>query len=204
MNEINIDLENIYKWSLLNSLVLNPKKSQFLITGSKVNLLKLSKENIKITVGGEFIEYVTEAKSLGLILDAQLKFESQVAESVRNCFYRLKTLYKIRPYISEAVRITLCESLILSKLNYCDVVFGPCLLRRTEKLVQRVQNACARFCFKIPPRSHVTPYLNSSDLLKMKARRNLHLATLLFGIIKYKSPPYLFSKLEWASETNSR
>lgn len=70
--------------------------------------------------------------------------------------------------------------------------------------MQRVQNACARFCFNIPPRTHVTPFLNDSDLLKMKARRDLHLANLLFGVLKFKSPPYLFNKLKWASIDNSR
>lgn len=200
VNNINCDLSRVYQWSHSNSLVLNPKKSKFILTGSKANIGKISLEDIKIAVGGEPVEYVDEARSLGVIIDSQLKFESQVLESVRSCFYRLKMLYNIRQYLSEELRITLCESLILSKLNYCDVVFGPCLYGKTQKLLQRVQNACARFCFYIPPRSHVTPYLNSSNLLKMKARRDLHLATLLFGVIKDKSPPYLYSKLEWARD----
>lgn len=200
VNYINHDLSCVFQWSHSNSLVLNPKKSKFVLTGSKANIHKLNLEDISIVVGGEPVEYVTEAKSLGLVIDSQLKFESQVSESVRSCFYKLKVLYQIRPYLSEAVRISLCESLILSKLNYCDVVFGPCLFGKTEKLLQRVQNACARFCFHIPPRSHVTPYLNASNMLKMKARRDLHLASLLFGVIKHKCPPYLFNKLEWARE----
>ncbi|CAH2109118.1 unnamed protein product [Euphydryas editha] len=34
----------------------------------------------------------------------------------------------------------------------------------------------------------------------MERRRHLHLATFLFGIIKYKCPPYLYSKLQWAKD----
>lgn len=200
VNDINQDLAQISRWSKLNSLVLNPKKSKYMLIGTRVGLEKTACVQINIQVDGEAVEFVPEAKSLGLTLDRHLHFESHIAESVRNCFYRLKLLYKIRPYINEEVRITLCESLILSKLNYCDVVYGSCLLARTERLVQRVQNACARFCFHIPPRTHVTPYLNSSNMLKMKARRDLHLASLLFGVIGYKFPPYLFVKLVWAQE----
>lgn len=171
-----------------------------MLFGTKAGIEKLSNVQFNIHVGGEDVECVMEAKSLGLTLDRHLRFESHVTDCVRNCFYRLKSLYKIRPYLSQEIRIALCESLILSKLNYCDVVYGSCLLARTEKLVQRVQNACARFCFRIPPRTHVTPYLISSNLLRMKARRKLHLATLMFGIIKNKVPPYLFQKLKWVQE----
>lgn len=171
-----------------------------MLFGTKAGLRKLSGVQLDVAVNGECVEYVKEAKSLGLTLDSHLRFENHVADGVRNSFYRLKILYKIRSYISEDVRITLCESLVLSRLNYCDVVYGTCLLGRTEKLIQRVQNACARFCFHIPPRTHVTPFLNSSNLLKMKARRLLHLATLLFGVVSGRIPPYLYSKLKWVQD----
>lgn len=130
-------------------------------------------------------------------LDEHLTFENHVAECSRNCFYRLKLLFKIRPYLGEELRVTLCEALILSKLNYCDIVYGPCLMSKTSKLIQRVQNACARFCFHVPPRSHVTPFLDSANMMKMEARRRLHLATLLFGILDTGRPCYLYEKLVW-------
>ncbi|CAG9786786.1 unnamed protein product [Diatraea saccharalis] len=81
------------------------------------------------------------------------------------------------------------------KVNYCDTVYGPCLMSRTVRLIQRIQNACARFCFHVPPRTHVTPFLNTANLLKMEARRKLHLATLLYGVIETKRPSYLYDKL---------
>lgn len=198
VRKINTDLEQICQWSSSNSLILNPKKSKFMVFGTKKMLQKISHPNI--IINGELVERVVEAKNLGLIMDCHLRFESHIAEAVRQSLYRLKLLYKIRPYLSEDVRVMLCESLVLSRLNYCDTVYGPCLLSRTINVIQRVQNACARYCFHVPPRTHITPFLNSSSLLKMKERRDLHLATLLFGIILHKNPPYLYSKLSWASE----
>lgn len=201
--KINNDLEHIYHWSISNSLILNPRKSKFMVIGTKTVLNKIVNVNIDLLVHGEPVERVSEARNLGLTMDTHLRFEKHISEVVRQSLFRLKLLYKIRPYLSEEVRITLCESLVLSRLNYCDTVYGPCLLSRTEKLIQRVQNACARFCFNIPPRNHVTPFLNSFNMLKMKARRELHLATLLFGITHNKTPFYLFSKLKSAKD-NSR
>lgn len=145
------------------------------------------------------IERVYETSNLGLLMDSNLRFEKHVANSIQNCFYKLKVLYRIRPYLKEDLRIQLVESLVLSRLNYMDTVFGPRLLARTQTIIQRVQNACARFCFDIPPRARVSPYLNKHSILKMKHRRKLHLACLLFGIIKYKQPSYLYEKLSWMS-----
>lgn len=203
ISKITADLNNIVTWSKKNNLILNPLKTKYLIFGSKHKLVKLP-QPINIFLMDEPINRVYEARNLGLLIDSDLRFEKHVTDSVQNCFYRLKVLYKIRLYLSEELRIQLIESLVLSKLNYSDAVFGPRLLKRTQRLIQRVQNACARFCFSIPPRAHVTPFLNQHCILRMKARRKLHLATLLFGVIKFGAPSYLYDKLIWFKEDSRR
>ncbi|XP_073955688.1 uncharacterized protein [Choristoneura fumiferana] len=131
-------------------------------------------------------------------MDGKLSFENHIVKVVSNCFYRLKVLYNIRDYLSVNLRVDLCESLILSRLNYCDVVYDGCIVGRSKRLLQRVQNACARFCFRVPSRSHITPYLNAANLLNMPARRRMHLATLLFGVRRYRTPLYLHNKIVWS------
>lgn len=202
ISELNEDLSRIANWSVNNCLLLNASKTKCMFLGSKHQLAAIPPiDNIKLM--GQYIERVYEAKNLGLNVDAELRFEKHVADCVRNCFYRLKTLYKLRPYLSEELRVQLVESLILSKLNYADTVYGPRLLSRTQRLIQRVQNACARYCYTIPPRSHVTPFLNKHYSLRMKSRRKLHLACLLFGVINYKQPSYLYNKINWFSDSRN-
>jgi hypothetical protein len=202
VQKLNTDLQNIASWAQSNSLMLNPTKTQYIIFGTICQINSI-RPTIAVKLLGEPIQRVHEARNLGLIMDSGLRFEKHVTGSVRNCFYRLKVLYKIRPFINETLRIQLVESLILSKLNYMDTVYGPRLLAKTKRLIQRVQNACARFCFDIPPRAHVTPFLNKHNILKMAHRRKLHLACLLFGVIKYETPAYLFEKLSWFSSRRS-
>lgn len=204
VTKINEDLYRITEWSARNSLVLNPSKCKFMVMGSREMLKRCEDVDFHVVVGESYIERVQEARNLGLIFDGQLHFESHVTEAVRNCFYRLKLLYKIRPYINTDLRIKLCESLILSKLNYADTVYGPCILGKTAKLIQRIQNACARFCYQVPPRWHITPFLNSGNLMKMDARRKLHLASLMFGVVLWKTPEYLYRKLVWSRDVSSR
>lgn len=199
---LNKDLDMIVKWATNNCLLLNPKKTKFMVLGSK-RQLSLLPQTIDLTLMGEKVERVYMARNLGLKVDAGLRFEEHIVDSIRGCFYRLKILYRLRPYMSEELRTQLVESLILSRLNYADIIYGPRLLSKTQRLIQRVQNACARFCFTIPPRTHVTPYLNKNYALRMKSRRKLHLASLLFNIIEYKEPTYLYEKLKWMSQRRS-
>uniref|UniRef100_A0A2A4KAV4 Reverse transcriptase domain-containing protein n=1 Tax=Heliothis virescens TaxID=7102 RepID=A0A2A4KAV4_HELVI len=203
LRDLNEDLNRIAGWAEVNGLVLNPTKTKYMLFGTKSQISALP-STIHVVLMGELVERVTEARNLGLTMDAELRYEAHVAKSVRTCFYRLRILYKIRPYLSEELRVRLVESLVLSNLNYADTVYGPRLLARTERLIQRVQNACARFCFKIPPRSHVTPFINQHSILKMKSRRKLHLACLLFGVIKYQEPSYLYKKLSWIASKRQR
>ena len=195
---LNQDLNRIAEWSDRNGLVLNPLKSKFMVLGSRnqVNLIK--NHNPQVKVGNNNIVLVNEARNLGVVMDERLKFHTHVIEVTKNCFYRLKILYRVRNYLSETLRIYLCETLILSKLNYADTIMGECLLSNTKRLIQRVQNACARFCFSIPSRAHVTPYLNNGNLLNMASRLSLHFACLLFGVVKTGTPEYLFDKISFS------
>lgn len=136
-------------------------------------------------------------------MDESLRFEGHIAQIAKNTFYRLKILYRIRDFLSVDLRIKLCLSLVLSKFDYADVVYGPRLLASTDRMVQRVQNACARYCFGVAPREHVTPYLNSARILKMSLRRELHLSSLLFGVFKTSKPEYLFNRFKFRGSRSS-
>lgn len=202
VSKINDDLSNVAQWANKNGLVLNPNKSKYVILGSKHQISKILNIDPLLNICGQSIERVEEARNLGIWLDSRLRFEKHVTNLVRSCFYRLKVLYRIRHFLSEKIRIMLCESLILSRLNYGDLIYGPRMLSKTRRLIQRVQNACCRFCYTIPPRSRITPYLNKASNLNMSSRRHFHLASLLFDVIKTKKPDYLFSKLKVSSFHN--
>lgn len=55
-------------------------------------------------------------------------------------------------------------------------------------------------------RAHVTPFLNQAnkDILKMNARRQLHLSCFLRKIVHYKRPLYLYQKVDWVKDKYER
>lgn len=194
---INEDLFNVYTWSQKNSLLLNPNKSQMVFFGTKKQVKSATDLETQITINDVAIERVTCARNLGLMMDEEQKYAEHVGNKIKTALFKLKTLYKIRPYIKEELRILLCESLILSQLSYCSTVYGPRLNNSTVRAIQRVQNASVRFCFHVPKRECITPYLNRKGILNMEARRELQYACTVHRVIWSKNPDYLFEKLAW-------
>ncbi|XP_052749329.1 uncharacterized protein LOC128200304 [Galleria mellonella] len=141
VSKLNEDLERIANWSVKNAMMLNPKKSVYMVLGSKKQVKFIFSQNPDIYISGERIDYVKEARNLGIVIDSELRFETHVLKLVQSCFYRLRVLYQIRNLLNEEVRVTLCESLILSKLNYGDLVYGPRLHSKTQRLIQRIDVA---------------------------------------------------------------
>lgn len=203
VENLNKDLNSVATWSNRNGLVLNPTKSKYMVVGTRKQTVDIMNRNPIIQLKDCSIEHVYEARNLGVLMDSELRFEKHISIVVRNCFYRLKMLYKIRNFLTEDMRLKLCESLIVSRLNYADTVIAPCLLARTNKMIQKVQNACSRFCYDIPKRSHVTPYLTKGSCLKMESRQKLHFACLLFGVVQNQTPEYLYDKLTWRKRGES-
>ncbi|CAG4957224.1 unnamed protein product [Colias eurytheme] len=200
--QVNNDLEVINVWAKRNALLLNLSKTKLMILGTKTQCQKIKKHDLKIGLGNIQIARVDSARNLGVLMDEELRYEDHINLLVRNAFYKLKVFYQFREHLTEKARVTLTESLVLSAFNYCDTVYGPRLYGKTERAIQRVQNACARFCFGIPRREHITPYLNKKGILKMKGRRELHLAGLVFKIIRTGKPVYLYEKLSWAKDSH--
>lgn len=203
VQHINEDLDKIYAWAKRNALVLNPTKSKYMILGTKRQCEQISEHSPCIKINKEMVERVKTARNLGLLIDEEMRFEEHINSKIRTAFFRLKILYGIRKFLKEDIRVILTESLVLSIFNYCDTVYGPRLFDKTSRAIQRVQNACTRFCFGIPKRSHITPYLNENQILKMEGRRLLHLAGLIYKVVHTGRPRYLHDKIKWLGNAHN-
>lgn len=105
--DLNEDLESIVQWSNANTLALNPTKTKYMLFGTVNQISQIKPCAGNLTIMGQPIERVYEARNLGLTIDTELRFHKHVIECIRNCYYRLKILYKARPYLSEELRVLL-------------------------------------------------------------------------------------------------
>lgn len=69
-------------------------------------------------------------------MDGKLRLEEHVASKLGKCFETLKPLYRICPYINVATKSLVCNSLVLSHLNYCDTVPWSLLIKKNHNGIQ--------------------------------------------------------------------
>lgn len=80
-------------------------------------------------------------RNLGLLLDDNRYFEEHVNDKISKCVRAVRTSHQIRPFFNVSTRSLLFNSLVLSYLRYCDIVYGPCLLKKMIMSIQRVSES---------------------------------------------------------------
>ncbi|KAI4886774.1 hypothetical protein NFI96_006694 [Prochilodus magdalenae] len=153
-----------HSWMTAHHLKLNPSKTELLFIPSTTG----PHCDLAISFGNSFITPTEDAGSLGVILDGQLLFSAHIANLTRSCRFLLYTIRRIRPFLSQEATQLLVQSLVISRLDYCNSLLAGLPLWAIRPL-QLVQNAAARLIFNLPKFTHVTPLLRSLHWLPVVA-----------------------------------
>ena len=70
-------------------------------------------------------------------------------------YSHLRKLYRIRPCLDLASTESLVHAFITSRLDFCNSLLYGLTQKNLAKL-QRIQNAAARLCLRVPRRAHVS------------------------------------------------
>ena len=191
--KFNFDLNQLNSFALDHNLKLNPAKSSIIfLGGTKLKLNRIS-ENFIAEINNVPLPKVTEVKNLGIFLDSELSFQTHIKHKLSIAYMRLRKLWNIKKYVQCKTKYFLCNSLVLSIMDYGDVVYGSSLTAEVSRSVQKLQNACLRFSYNITYREHITPHLNRLAILTMSNRRKYHLSCFIHKILKTGQPTYLRS-----------
>ena len=90
------------------------------------------------------LERVKSTKLLGIHLKDNLKWDVHVKHLASTCYGTLANLRKIKNFTTFTLRKHLAESLIISRLDFSDIVFYP-LTEHLLKRLQRIQYSAASF-----------------------------------------------------------
>lgn len=187
-------VNNIAEYSVKHGLKLNADKSQLIIFGASNTVVS---NQMQISLNGSIIEKSDTVKNLGFIMDGEMRFRKHVNSIVQKGYNALRSLYRSKLILDASTKKLLCDSLVLSHANYGDVVYGPCLDQVNAYKLQKLQNSCIRFIYKLNYREHCSPYINNIGWLNMNNRRELHQACLVHKVICTEEPEYLFTKLRF-------
>lgn len=185
--KIEDDVNSLKTWSTGSNLVFNDgkTKSMFICTQQLQRTHGFTNEQFQIRSGNQTIEQVNEMKVLGVVFDKHLTWKPHIAKVTKECYSTLRTLKLIRRLLPFNVRKQLATSLILSKIDYANVVSNDIPQYLIKKL-QKVQNAAAGFVLN---RRATIGDVIQLKWLPVKERIDYAIAVLTFKALHDPSSP---------------
>ena len=158
-------IEAVHHWMQTNFLKLNENKTEFIILGLSKQLKKVG--SITIKIGEDIIPNVPAVKNPGIFLDAELKHTTHINKLTHSSFNTLHNISRVRCHLDQETTKILVQTLILSKLDYCNSLLLGTLKYNIAKL-QRIQNMSCRLIHQLPKYSTINTHLAQLHWLKMQ------------------------------------
>ena len=178
-------LTDINSWMSKNFLQLNTDKTEIILFGPQksTQILKNNLANLSINVK-------PIAKSLGVLFDSDLNFGAHIKRVVQTCFYQLRNISKIKPFLSRPNLEKLIHAFITSRLDFCNSLYSG-VTQKTLSRLQLVQNAAARLLTNTKKRDHITPILASLHWLPVAFRVDFKVLLISFKAQRGLAPSYI-------------
>ena len=173
-SQIQADLDSVYTWCNSNKLTINCKKTKFCLFGMRSSIKKSKTQDMKLSLSDQILEPVCSYKYIGLILDEHLTYNKHIKEMNRQVSHKLYLLSKIRRYITVDACINIFKTMVLSLIEYCDIVYSG-TTQRNLNYIDKLFYRGLRICL------HTNNYISRGDLCKdckiapLDKRRMAHL-----------------------------
>ena len=180
---------DISVWMSQNKLKLNNDKTEIILFGSKKHLAEL---NIKsLSVAGTDVSVASEpVRNLGAMFDSQLIMAPHVKSVVKKSSFHLRNIGKARRVLTEDATKTVMQSLVMSRLDYCNALLIGIQQDLIAKL-QRLQNSAARIVSRTRKYEHITPVLIKLHWLPIKFRIQFKVLLLVYKALNGLAPKYI-------------
>lgn len=186
--QLNMELNNLSEWLTGNKLILNLKKTEFIVFGTYQRLCRQNIDGADITLGGESVKHCDAFKYLGVILDSSLSFNLHIDYVKKKVSKTLGMFSRIRSSLTTEASNRLYKSMILPILDYCSAVFHGCGKGNDEEL-ERLQRRGGRIVLK-------TAHLSTEQMVAdlgwdlLKTRREKRIVKLVEKCLDGKAPSY--------------
>ena len=193
---------DILSWMNLNKLLLNPSKTEFLLIGTKQQRLKFS-DLTNLSLSNDIIPVSSSARNLAcFIFDSDMSFSDQINSVSKSCHFHIRDIRRIRHLLPLSTATALANSLVSSKLDYCNSLYSGISQTYLNKL-QRIQNSLARVITNTSKYQHITPTLKKLHWLPIKQRIDYKTCLLTYKTLTNQQPTYLYNSLSFPSHSVS-
>ena len=138
---LNADMVILEKWLDANRLSPDLVETEYMIIASTPKLKSLDYSPL-IKLAGKPLKRVEKSDYLGLIIDENLSWEEYVLTLVKKISSAVAAIKNVN-FLPRKTLVTLYQSIVESRLRYCNTVWGNCGLILKNKL-QTLQNRAAR------------------------------------------------------------
>lgn len=199
VNLINADLASIYRWAVLNGLLINPTKSKIVPIANRT--LQLDSLPI-VCLGNSNLDIVESATSLGFVINKNLSGYNHVNMVIGRIYGCLRKLWLTASFTPSDTRRKLVLSLIVPIITYSEVVYGN-LDYLSQRKLQVAFNDAVRYIHGLRRHDHISSQSKSLLGCTLTQYVNARNCIFLHNIIHNKSPPYLFHKIRFAQSTRT-
>ena len=134
------DIESLERWTTENNMQMNNEK--FVLLSYNKNKEIDNSYNLR---DGTIIKEESHTKDLGVIMTNDGKFTNHIAQLVSNCKRTISMIFRAFKTRNDQIMLALYKSLVLSKLDYCSVLWSPNNLSDLRKL----EGLQANFTFRM-------------------------------------------------------
>ena len=194
-------LNDIRSWMSVKFLKLNQDKTELMIFAPKNRLSDI--KGFCLEFGDSVIHDVPWVKNLGVFFDTTLTMDKHCTAVSRACYFHLRNIGRIRPYITQDACRTLVSSLVTSRLDYGNALLIGVSKQHTERL-QCVQNTAARIIERSKSKfDHITPVLIDLHWLPIVFRCQYKTLLYVFKALHGLAPIYLSELIQAYTPTRS-
>ena len=172
-------LDEIQSWMKANFLKLNADKT----------VVKLFRHKKSLLTDFNSIGETTEGpiKILGASINDVWNYNEFISKKVQTCNFHLRNLCNIKDCLDVPTRILLVTNLILSTVDYCNIL----LLGATDlalRPLRLVINKAIRFIYNLKIRQHITPYYKRTHFLPIQQRIKFEASLIAYKIFNGQAP----------------
>jgi hypothetical protein len=150
-----------------NRLQLNHAKTEIIWFSSTRRQHQIPSWPIRI--GSTFVQSVISVWDLGVHLDSDVTTTTHLTAAVRSCCAALRKLRSVRRSLPRHALLTLMRTLVVSKLDYCNVVLTGVAGNHFDRL-QSVLTLPLVLVFSARRHVHITPLLRELHWLRVLER----------------------------------
>ena len=168
------ELSKLFKWLSNNKLVLNYKKTNYMIFTKK----KIDFNNVELKVNEHTFQRAIVTKFLGVLIDHKLTWNEHTSNMCNKIAKNIGILRKVNYFPPKILKL-LYHSFLTPYFSYCTIAWANSSKRNLDRLL-KLQKKAIRIVSHAQFNSHTKPLFNDLKILNV-----IDIGNLQIGIFMY-------------------